>query len=155
VTGLEVAQEQLKLLFVVVRWLGPRPTVLGPVGGTEAEVVRLDAPVAFAIGAGRSGVNARQQSAGGIARVHVGVDLLDELMVNRVPYLDAVERLAVGAVRFPPDMVGDAGLRQKVALVGRVEEHLAAIRLARLHEESDNPGAILADSLRQVETLTE
>ena len=82
IAGLEVAQQQLVLLLVVAGRLGQGPAVLGPVGGAEAEVVRLHAAVALAVDARRAGVDARQQAAGRVARLDVRIDLLDELVVH-------------------------------------------------------------------------
>ena len=146
VAGLEVAQQQFVLLLVVVGRLRPGPAVLGPIGGAEAVVVRLHAVVALAVDARRPGLNARQQAARRIARLHVGIDLLDELVMGRVLDLDAVERLAVGLVRLAADVVRHARLRHQIAFVGRVDEHLAA--------RSVSPVSIVIETMRVPSFLT-
>ena len=74
VARLEVAQQQLVLLLVVAGGLGPGIAVLRHVGQAQAEVVGLHALVAGAFVAGRAGVDARQQAARFVARLHVRID---------------------------------------------------------------------------------
>ena len=69
--------------------------------------------------------------------------------------LHAVEGLAVGLVGLAADVVGDAGRGHQVALVGGVDEHLAAVGLARFHRDRDETPAVLADAVLPIEPLAE
>ena len=59
-------------------------------------------------------------------------DTVSAYLELRLRDLHAVQRLAVDRVRLAPDRVADARRRHQVALVRRVDEHLAAILLAAL-----------------------
>ena len=69
--------------------------------------------------------------------------------------LHAVEGLPVGLVGLAADVVGDAGRGQQIALVGGVEEHLAAVGLARFHGDRDETPAVLADTVLPIKPPAE
>ncbi len=76
-------------------------------------------------------------------------------MVQGVLHLHAVEGFAVGLVGLAADVVGDAGHRHQVALVGGVEEHLAAVDFARFHRHRNETWAVLADAVLAVQPPVE
>jgi hypothetical protein len=60
-----------------------------------------------------------------------------------VAQLNAVDRLAVDAVRFPTDVVAHAGARHQIALIGGVDEHLRLHVQAALGDQRENAVALL------------
>src|SRR5690606_19603628 len=105
---LEVAEEELVAARVVAFGLRDGKPVLGRVGEAHAEAIRLYTMVACALVAGAAVVDLRKKTARRIAAHDVRIDIVEELVLRRVPRLDAVERLAIGGVRFATDVVRHA-----------------------------------------------
>jgi len=156
IARLEVSQEQLVLLLVVALRLGPRPTIFRHVGGAHPKVVGLHAMVAVTIGARRLERNERHETARGVARNHVGIDVVRELMLRGARHANAVQVLAVDALRLATHVVGDASLRHQVALVCGVDEHRPGEPPTVLHLDGHDPPALLLDAAgREVEPSLE
>ena len=86
---------------VVVGRLLDRGAVGGP-GQAKAEAVALNAVVGVSVFACQRGLDAVDQTARGVARTDIGVDLLVELLVLAVQ-LEAVGRLAILGVALASD----------------------------------------------------
>ena len=99
--GGEVAALEFVMGRVVVGRLLDRGAVGGP-GQAKAEAVALDAVVGVAVLAHRGWLDAVDQTARGVTRTDIGVDLLVELLVLAVQ-LEAVGRLAVLGVALASD----------------------------------------------------
>ena len=120
------AQHQLVAGRVVVVGPGDGHHVVRVVGQAHAEIVSLHLAVARAGGGQRVAAHAPYQPAGRVARFHVRVDGVPELVPAH--QLHAVVRLAIHAVGLAPHGVGHARPRHEVALVGAVDEHAGAHR---------------------------
>jgi len=135
VPGLEAAQQQFVAQRVVIRRPRPRQAVFRLVRRAQPQAVGLHAVVGGALLPWAGWIDAGQQPAGRGARLDVGIDLVQKLMVRRVPGLHAVQRLVVRGVGLASDGVADAGQSHQIALVRGVDEHGAAERAAGLHHD--------------------
>ena len=155
IAGLEVAQEQLEPRRIVGGGLFPRAAVFRDVGRGHAEIVGLHLAVAGEFFAGAGGVDAGEEAALRVAGLHVGIDLLRELVADGVRDLDAVDRLTVNFVGLAADVVTHASLGEEVALVGGVDEHGRGKRAAALHHDAHDARAVFdhAFARREVEAL--
>ena len=123
---LDVAEVEFVAEGVVAFGFGEGNAVGGVVGEAHAEAVGLDAVVAGAFGAGVAALDAREESAFGIAGDEEGVDVVEELVGAGVVGLDAVEGFSVFGIGFAPDGVCDAGLGHEVTFVGGIDEYFSA-----------------------------
>ena len=121
-TGFDGAEEDFVLFFVVIFRFFKGRHIPRVVGEAHAEVVRLNAVVALAVGAVDLGVDERKKAAVRIAALDVRVDRPFELVINRVADLNPVQRFAVLGVRFAPGREGNARRGHKVAFVSRVDK---------------------------------
>jgi len=111
--------------------------------------------IAVAVVARQSRLNQWQQSTGGIAWLDVGIDVLDELVVNRILDLHSVQRFTVRLVAFSANMIGNAGGRHQVAFVSRVDIHHATVSFAGFHRDRDDTCAVFLNALFPIEPLAE
>ena len=102
----------------------------------DAVVVALDLSVALAVGEALDAEDIRQQPAGGIARLHIGVHIFDEVILVALRVVDARlgvaaphagHVLAILALGFAADGGGHAGGGEEIADIGRVDKHPAAV----------------------------
>ena len=127
----EMAKEEFVIALIVVRGLLERDAVLGDVRQAHPEAVGLHAPVAVAVLLLRIvRLDVRQEARLRITLLHIRIDALLDLVVDRVLLLDAADRLAVERVRLTSDDIRDTRCGHQVAFVRRVDEHLAAVLVA-------------------------
>ena len=143
---LHVAEQELVVAFVVARRLRERNAVLRNVREAHPEAVRLHTLVAVAFLLVRIvRLDPRQQTGLRIAFRHIRIDHRQELVMLRARGLrgDAADRLAILRVRFASDGVTDTRRRHEVALVSRVDEVRAGIRVARERPDGHDASVLL------------
>ena len=122
--GREEPADQFVIRGVVVRWGRDGYPVAG-LGQAEAVVVGLDKGIGSARSGGRSGTDPRDESAGGISRIEVGIDRqIDE--DGGGGSQDTVPGFTVGGIGFPADPEADPRGGQQVTLIGGIEIHPGA-----------------------------
>ena len=155
VAGFDIAQGQFEPSFIVVGRLFPIAAVLRHIGRTHAEVIGLELAVAALVFANVTGIDAGQNAARGIAGFHVGIDVAGKLMLDRLGFLHAVDRLAILGVRFAAHGVTHPGLGHQIALISGVDEHPSRKRPPALHDDPGDPCAAFDHSGFQIEALVE
>lgn len=129
--GGEDAGGEFVLGGVIAGGFGERDAVVGVVCQAHAVAVGLEAVVAVALHAWRSGADAGEDAGVGVAGDFVGADgFVEPVGVVEDADLDAVPGFVVDAVGLAADVVVDAGGGDEVALVGGVDEHLAVVGFA-------------------------
>ena len=115
----------------------------------DAVIVALDLSVALAVRETLDAENIRQQPAAGIAGLHVGVHVFDEVILVALSVVDprlgiaaphARHVLAVLALGFATHRVSHAGGGQEIADIGGIDEHAAAISFSA--ERGDRSDAL-------------
>src|SRR5690606_31221222 len=166
-TGFVDAGDQFVLRRIVTWRLREGHAIGRLVGEAHAEAIGLHAVIGCAVFTGMLRADPRKHAAGGIARHDVGADLERGLGGQRaggaqLPEVVTVMQhaglypgpfLTVVAAAFAADVVAHAGGGHEIALVGGVDEHLAAIGAAAEGPDRHDPAVLAGDAPFAVEPL--
>ncbi len=154
IARVEIAKQQFKVPFVVIRRLGPGQSILRNVGRAHAEVVGLNAMVSVTVNSLGLGRDEGDESAVWIASLDKSIDLFGELVVDRFGPLQAIDRLAVGCIGFAANVILDSRGRHQVPFVARVDEHRSRECATAFHPNFDDAIFLLGDPVRAVESFS-